>query len=267
MTRLRPPSGADPVPARRRRHLRASSNGSDEHGDRPLDRAPWRRPRAPRAGTLLRWLTATVLLGLAAVVLSAGSSGAADPTTAVLVAARDLAPGVPLAAGDVRTADLPRADVPAGALRPGTGTLGRRLTAPARRGEPLTDVRLMGPALVRASDPGADVVAAPVRVADPGVLGLVHPGDRVDVLAVRTDPAAGSAASDPGTGDPHGGEGGDPGSAVVVATDVVVLTVPAPSGTAVDDGALVVLATTHAVAARLAAQSVHSRLSLTVRGR
>lgn len=251
------------------------AKGDHVLGDRELDRTPWRRPRAPRIGTLARWLAATVLLGLAAAVLSAGPVGTAGPTTRVLVAAHDLAPGMPLGRTDVTTADLPRADVPAGVLRPGAHTLGERLSAPARRGEPLTDVRLMGPALLRAA--GADVVAAPVRIADPGVLGLVHPGDRVDVLAVPTDPVTGPAADGGDTTDgqatgrqPTSGQttgGSEPDAARVVASDVVILTVPAPSTAIGEDGVLVVLATTHQVAARLAAQSVHSRLSLTVRSR
>ena len=56
----------------------------------------------------------------------------------VLVAARDLSPGV-LRPGDLRTVPMP--DPPDGALR--TGATGRVLAAPMRRGEPLTDARLL----------------------------------------------------------------------------------------------------------------------------
>jgi len=70
---------------------------------------------------------------------------------------------------------------------------------------------------------------------------LIRPGDRVDVLAATT--------SGPST------------AASVVANAVQVLAVPA-GGEA--DGALVVLATTPAVAARLAAAAVSSRLSVSV---
>lgn len=257
MTWARPRVGADQPNGHRRR---LAGGGADQ----PLDRAPWRRPRVPRTGTIARWTAATVLLALAAVLLSSGSSGAAGPTTAVLVAAHDLAPGVAMRAGDVRVVRLPAADVPAGALRPGARTLGQRLSAPARRGEPLTDVRLMGPALIRASGFGPDVVATPVRIADPGVLALLRAGDRVDVLAVRTDAATTDATGSQPT---NAHRSPEENAAHVVATDVVVLTVPAPAATTAEDGALVVLATTHAVAGQLAAESVRARLSLTVRGR
>jgi hypothetical protein len=85
----------------------------------------------------------------------------------------------------------------------------------------------------------------PVRVADAASVALLSAGDHVDVLA------AGTAA-------------GGPAYATVVAADAAVLAVP----TAVDaggEGALVVLATTPSVAARLASAAVSSRLSITLR--
>ena len=159
------------------------------------------------------------------------------PTTSVVAAGHDLAPGQALTAADLRTVSL--ASPPDGAFTDATVLVGRSVAGPVRRGEALTDVRLLGSGLVR----GADLVAAPVRLADPAGAALLHAGDRVDVLAVPTDGSAETART--------------------VATGLAVLSVP----TADDgDGALVVLATTPEVAARLAAATVGSRLSVTVRG-
>ena len=93
---------------------------------------------------------------------------------------------------------------------------------------------------------GPGLVAAPVRLADPAVAGLLRPGDRVDVLAAPADPALGTRTT-------------------VAAADVPVLAVPAADPT-VDQGALVVLATSPRVAMVLAAAATGQRLSVTLRG-
>jgi Flp pilus assembly protein CpaB len=158
-------------------------------------------------------------------------------TTSVVAAGHDLVPGQVLTADDLRTVSLPKA--PDGAITDLSALVGRSVAGPVRRGEPLTDVRLLGAGLVQ----GADLVAAQVRLADPAGAALLHAGDRVDVLSVPTDGSAETART--------------------VASGLSVLSVP----TADDgDGALVVLATTPEVAARLAAAAVGSRLSVTVRG-
>ena len=100
-----------------------------------------------------------------------------------------------------------------------------------RRGEPLTDVRLVGSRLVDALGPG--LVATPVRLADAAVAGLLRAGDRVDVLAAPADPALGTRTT-------------------VAAADVPVLAVPVVDATG-DQGALIVLATTPRAAMTLAA--------------
>ncbi|MCW2599592.1 MAG: hypothetical protein JWM02_1421 [Frankiales bacterium] len=165
------------------------------------------------------------------------------PTTRVVTALHDLAPGSPLTAGDLASVALPRAVVPEGVLTSIGTAVGRAVAGPVRRGEPLTDVRLLGSALL-AGGPG--LVAAPVRLADPATAALLHAGDHVDVLAAATE-ASGPAAT----------------SAVTVASRLQVLAVPA-AGQGDGDGALVVLAATAATAARLAAAAVRSRLSVTV---
>lgn len=125
-----------------------------------------------------------------------------------------------------------------GALVSPDAALGHLVTGPVRRGEPLTDVRQLGAGMLPS---GRGLVASPVRLADPAEAGLLHAGDRVDVLAT---PSSGAAVA-----------------ATVVAAAVSVLAVPTTSD---GEGALVVLAASPAVAARLAAAAVASRLSVTV---
>jgi pilus assembly protein CpaB len=165
------------------------------------------------------------------------------PTTLVLVAARDLPAGAALATDDLASAALPRDLVPSGALAADAEPVGRLVASAVRRGEPLTDVRLVGAGLLTGL--AAGLVAVPVRLADPGTAALLRPGDAVDVLAAPTTP-----------------DGAGTGTAQVVAARTRVLAVPAAE--AQDDGALVVLATSPATAARLAAAAVTSRLSVTV---
>jgi Flp pilus assembly protein CpaB len=141
---------------------------------------------------------------LTAVAVASGLHAATAPPPArvgVLVAAHDLAAGSVIAPGDVTRHDFAPASVPDGvAAHPE----GRTLAAPLRAGEPLTDVRLVGPALA-ASYPG--LTAVPVRLPDAGMADLLHVGDHVDLVAA----------------DPQGS------GASVVAADVPVLALPAPS--------------------------------------
>jgi Flp pilus assembly protein CpaB len=195
---------------------------------RDLQRAV-RRHRALLAGGLTAAAVAVALPTLAP-----------DPpaTVAVVVAAPDLGPGVRLSEADLALVDLPRSLAPQGILTSAGMALGRSVASRVRRGELLTDVRLLGSGLLD----DAGTVAAPVRLADPATAALLHAGDRVDVLATPTDARG-------------------PATAATVAEDLRVLAVPAGDG---GDGALVVLAATPDVAARLAGAAVASRLSVTV---
>jgi pilus assembly protein CpaB len=227
-----------------------------------------------------RLLAAGLAAGAVAFTISAVQPPA-PPTVSVLVAAHDLGGGTYLRRGDVTTVHLPHRLVPAGALRPGTGAAGLTLAAPMRRGETLTDARIIGPGLLvgpsfvgqrlteqpptgRPSGdrplaarphPVAEVVAVPVRLADAEAARLVRAGDRVDVLAADARPE--STASDE--------------RARTVASGVRVLAVPRPDNDhgfgapQVSEGALVVLATTADVAGLLARAAVTARLSVTIR--
>lgn len=193
---------------------------------------------------------------LIAVALAATATGCVAlsvrpaPTTEVLAAARDLKAGV-LAASDLTMVRLPMDAVPDGALRPGAAVAGRVLAAPARRGEPVTDLRLLGPALVDAYGPG--MLATPVRITDADSVRLLRVGDVIDVLAAK-------AQWDDAAPDPLG-------ATAVRAVTVIALPRPVTSADAMSEtGALVVLATTQDQAAHLAQVGQGSRLSITIHG-
>lgn len=230
--------------------------------------AVWRDVQ--RAVARRRWLLAA---GLAAAAVATALPALAPPPptgTTVLAAARDLAAGTPLAAGDVVGVLLPDELLPDGALGPGEQVAGRLVAGPVRRGEPLTDVRLVGPGLLAlAGDP--DLVAVPVRLADPASAALVRPGDRVDVLGADSASGAvqggavqsGAVQSDAVQGDAGRADivrAGTGPSAAVLAAGAQVLAVPAADADL--EGALVVLAVLPSTAARLAGAAVTSRLSV-----
>jgi hypothetical protein len=139
------------------------------------------------------------------------------PTQVVLVAARDLPAGKTLVERDLRTARWSAGTVPEGALPVAEG---RVLASPLRAGEPVTDVRVVGPGLL--AEQPAWTVAAAVRVADPAAARLVRAGDRVDVFAASSTDIGGypldqdpegaggrSGGGRPADGDGVGGD--DPG--------------------------------------------------------
>jgi Flp pilus assembly protein CpaB len=82
----------------------------------------------------------------------------------------------------------------------------------------------------------------PVRLVDPGVAGLLRPGDRVDVLAVAQS-----------------------GEATTVVAGVSVLALPAAPVEGALDGALVVLAVPGYLAPRLSSAALSARLTVTLR--
>jgi Flp pilus assembly protein CpaB len=203
--------------------------------------APFARPlrRLRRAVLARRRALAALLAGLAVVSAVRATAEPAVPTDAVVVAARDLPGGTTVRRPDLRVARLPVDTVPAGAAGDVGRLAGRVLASPLRRGEPVTDVRLVAPGLL---DGFPGLVAAPVRVADPATVALLAAGDRVDVVAAP----------------PDGGE------ATVVVPDARVAAVPRVSGRddALVTGGLVVLAVTEPQALALAGAAVSSVLSV-----
>ena len=174
------------------------------------------------------------------------------PTVAVVSATRDLPAGARLGEADVTLARVDPRSVPDGALPRLALALGGTVVSAVRRGEVLTDVRLLGTGTLDRLGPG--LVATPVRIADSESVGLLRPGSVVDVLA------AGAA---------EGADGPSAGEARLVAAAVRVLTVPQSRegrfASSLSEGSLVLLATTSPTAARLAGAAVTERLSVVVR--
>lgn len=177
---------------------------------------------------------------LAAVAVAAGlhaTRAAPPPQVDVLVAAHDLPAGAVIADDDVRRVGFAPGSVPEGVA---PDPAGRTLAAPLRAGEPLTDVRLVGPAL---TDGYPGLVAVPVRLPDAGMAGLLRVGDRIDLVSA----------------DPQGR------SAETVAADVPVLALPdTPTevGAAGLTGRLVVVGAESSDVARIADASVRTFVTI-----
>jgi Flp pilus assembly protein CpaB len=163
-----------------------------------------------------RTVAARRLAAGALVILAAVAALRPDPAqdrTDIVVAARDLAPGTELSTADVLLETRTATMVPDGSQTDLALVVGATLAGPARRGEALTDVRLLGPRLAEAAA-GPDARIVPLHLDDTALLDLIRPGDVVDVLGAGADAGVGADAK------PE-----------VVATDaVVVLVSPKPSG-------------------------------------
>lgn len=108
----------------------------------------------------------------------------------VVVANHDIAPGTALTINDVSLESRSAQTVPDGAVTDTAAVVQSTLTGPARRGEILTDVRLLGSRLTEAAA-GTDARIVGVHPADAALIDLVRPGDVVDVVTAAPDDAAG----------------------------------------------------------------------------
>ncbi|HEX5116068.1 MAG TPA: Flp pilus assembly protein CpaB [Pseudonocardiaceae bacterium] len=223
----------------------------------PLDPLPLDRLRTVLRGRgwprtmALRRVVAVALVVLAG-ALALRPAGAREATqTDVVVAAKDMAPGSLLSRSDVAIRSLPGSVVPSGALTDPEAATGRVLSGPVRAGEPLTDVRLVGPAdtALTTGDPNAATV--PVRLADPDVADLLRPGIRVDVVTLdpdhQSDPVLAENATVVTVRDTSGSTGG------VAGTDQN------------QNGRLVLVALPRQYATRLAAASLRQPVTVTLR--
>lgn len=199
-----------------------------------------------------KWRSARMLI---AAVLSAGAlvlavaapalpnEAAKQAESEVLVAAHDLAAGLTISGADLRSALRTTSQLPDGALTAHRDAVGRVVSSSVRRGEIITDRRVLGPGLSAGLGPG--MVASPVRLMDLEVTALLRPGDRVDILAAS--------------------EGANVAS--VIAAHVLVLAVPLASsddGTVAQPLGLVVVAVDQETAGRLAAAAASSTLTATL---
>jgi Flp pilus assembly protein CpaB len=206
-------------------------------GGGPAAGLGWRR-------VLLIRRVASALLVAAAVFLAVRPPDGGSGERAVLVAARDLAPGSTLRPADVRVRHWPAALVPAHAFDSVEQASGKVLAGAASGGEPLTAPRFAGPELARQAGGRRDSVSVPIRLADADVAALLGPGRLVDVITVN-----------PRSEQPS-----------VLATGAVVLTIlPADSKAAGGKGRLVLVAVPGPVATRLAAATLSQEVTVTLR--
>ena len=181
----------------------------------------WLRPDWTRT-VLFRRVAAGALVVLAGVATLRANPD--DDRAEVVVAARDLRPGAALTSDDVRLEKRSATTVPDGSRADLDAVVGSTLASPTRRGEVLTDVRLLGSRLAESTaGPGARIV--PLHLADSALIDLVRVGDVVDVLAAPSNDAPGSA----------------PAVSKVVATDAVVVLVSAKENTQSAEGDRVLL--------------------------
>lgn len=172
----------------------------------------------------------------AALVLLAGLAAvSADPDgerTRAVVTTRDIAPGTALTANDVRVEERLSKTLPDGFSAEPEKVIGATTAGPVRRGEVITDVRVLGSRLTE-SAAGPDARMVPLRLADDAVLDVVRTGDLVDILAAPVSNTEAEPA--------------------LVATDAVVIMVSPKSKPATAGGDRVVLVALPAAAANTVA--------------
>lgn len=182
------------------------------------------------------------------VLLAAVCALRPDPTadrTDVVVAVRDLPPGAALTAADIAVESRITTTVPDGAQRTADTVVGATLAGPARRGEVITDVRLLGSRLTEAAA-GPDARIVSLHLTDSALIDLIRPGDIVDILA------GGSTA------------GGPDAAPEVIATEAVVALVsPAPSGPAGNAERVVMVALPRPAANTVAGAALTRQVTVT----
>jgi len=149
--------------------------------------------RLPR--TVRRILAAGLLVAAGVIALTPPTVGTGQSVVALT---RDLPIGARLEAQDLQI--LQAQQVPDGAVLDPAQAQGQVLAGRARRGEVITDARLVDPV---GPNPGPGRVAVPVRPADPAIVDLLGPGMHVAIVLVE-----------------------ESGAATVLADDAIVLAIP-----------------------------------------
>jgi hypothetical protein len=153
-----------------------------------------------------------------------------------------------LTADDVIIESRSAPSIPDGALRESSAAVGSTLAAPARRGEVITDVRLLGSRLTTAAA-GPDARMVPLHLADAALPDLLRSGDVVDVLA----------------GPENTGAAADQSAAEVIATDarVVLVSERRKSPTSADERVVLVALPRHS-ANTVAGAALHRAITVTL---
>jgi Flp pilus assembly protein CpaB len=188
-----------------------------------------------------RIVTALLAAGCAVAALEVWAPPAPE-TRDVVVAADDLSAGTRLGPDDLRVAKVAAGILPRGAAASSASFVGRTLAGPMRAGEVLTDQRIVATSLLAGFADG--MVAAPLRIPDGEVASLLTVGDRVDVFAASGDVST---------------------AAEQITSGAPVLAVPEPSEFS-RDSAVVVLAVSESVAARLAQAVATTQITVVLVG-
>lgn len=126
---------------------------------------------------------ACLLLAVAAALnlLASGQLGQRD----VVVAMRDLPAGVVLTSSDVQLQQIPADAKDLQLLSDVQELVGQRLAVAVPAGTALRDYLLVGPGLLTGTAEGT--VAVPIRLTDAATVGLMHPGQLVDIVLTTGD--------------------------------------------------------------------------------
>lgn len=183
-----------------------------------------------------RRVLAVVFAGLV-VLFGLGAMKPSTPGSPAVVARHDLVSGAVLTAGDLRTTTMPAGSKATHSWTSAGERLGRRIAAPVRKGEVLTDYRLVEPGLLDGYDKGR--VLATIQIAEPTQLAALRVGDHANV--VGSDPE-GEAES------------------TVIARRAVIASLPRLNES--DDSLAVSLVVPEPVGLKLAAASPRARLNV-----
>lgn len=171
-----------------------------------------------------------VLFGLSALQPS-------TPGTPVVVSRHDLRGGALIDAGDLRTVTMAPGSKASHSWSAPHELIGRRIAAPMRQGEVLTDYRLLEPGLLAGY--GKGLVLATIHIADPTQLAALRVGDHVNVIG--TDPQ------------------GEAGS-TIIARRAVIVSLPRMTDRA--ESAALALAVSEEAGLRLATAGLGARMSV-----
>ncbi|GAA1413304.1 hypothetical protein AUR04nite_30920 [Glutamicibacter uratoxydans] len=153
----------------------------------PVIPRPKLRPVRTRSEVLRRYRRpagiACLLLAAAAALnlLADGQLGQRE----IVVAVADLPAGVVLTSSDVQLQQIPADANDHQLLTDVQDLVGQRLAVAVPAGTALRDYLLVGPQLLTGSPQGT--VAVPIRLTDAATVGLIHPGQLVDIVLTTGD--------------------------------------------------------------------------------
>ena len=184
-------------------------------------------------------MIAAILALIGALLLVGTVHGSTSSSVKTLVARNEIASGSVIIGKDVELRDVPIHLVADGSFHSSSDAIGEIAVGAIRRGEIITDARVVAPALL--NDSGR--VAIAITLSDSANSQLVHAGDHVNVLVGQSNAVAATGAL----------------SARIVASDVEVLSTKSR-----DQGGVVVLAVSPKDAQAIA--GVDNRITLVLLG-